>query len=378
LINKKRLVSRFIKYVKVDSLSKKEAKFMTLIRKELAAMGVRSVEDNAGSHIGGDSGNLYAFIKGNVKGAPRMLLNAHVDTVMPGENIKPRIRKGKIFSDGTTVLGADNKAGVSVIMEVIKTLNERKIQHGDIDILFTVAEELGLTGSKFINKKLLKADFGYVLDGGDVDKIINKAPSQDSLEIKITGRAAHAGVHPEKGINAIKVASAAISRMKLGRIDRETTANIGIIHGGVATNIVPETVVIKGEARSHDMNKLKRQVRHMRKEFKKACSKYGAKLTFQVTPSYRAFEIPVKHAAVLLAKRAAQDIGIKPNIIATGGGSDANIFSSLGLPCLIIGVGADNVHTKKENIAIKDLVKGAELVLSIIEGTCDLPRGKAG
>jgi len=217
VINKKRLVSRFIKYVKVDSLSKNEAKFMKLIRKELAAMGIRSVEDNAGKRIGGDSGNLYAFIKGNAKGAPRMLLNAHVDTVMPGENIKPRIRNGRIFSDGTTVLGADNKAGVAVIMEVIKTLKERKIQHGDIDVLFTVAEELGLMGSKFINKKLLKADFGYVLDGGDVDKVINKAPSQDSIEIKITGRAAHAGVHPEKGINAIKVASAAISGMKLGR-----------------------------------------------------------------------------------------------------------------------------------------------------------------
>ena len=367
MINKKRLVSRFIKYVKVDSLSKNEAKFMKLIRKELAAMGIRSVEDNAGKRIGGDSGNLYAFIKGNAKGAPRMLLNAHVDTVMPGENIKPRIRNGRIFSDGTTVLGADNKAGVAVIMEVIKTLKERKIQHGDIDVLFTVAEELGLMGSKFINKKLLKADFGYVLDGGDVDKVINKAPSQDSIKIKISGRAAHAGVHPEKGINAIKVASAAISGMKLGKIDVETTANIGIIHGGVATNIVPETVVLKGEARSHNLNKLKRQVRRMRNEFQKACVKYGAKLAFQVTPSYRAFEIPVNHVAVLLAKKAAQDIGIKPNIIATGGGSDANIFSSLGLPCLIIGVGADNVHTKKENIAVNEMEKGAQLVLNLIK-----------
>jgi len=366
-MNKKRLIGRFIKYVKVDSLSKKEAKFVSLIRKELASMDVRSVEDNAGSHIGGDSGNLYVFIKGNVKGCPRILLNAHVDTVMPGENIKPRIRKGKIFSDGTTVLGADNKAGVAVIMEVIKILNEQKIKHGDIDVLFTVAEELGLTGSKFINKKFFKADFGYVLDGGDVDKIINKAPSQDSIEIKISGRAAHAGVHPEKGINAIKVASVAIARMKLGRIDFETTANIGRIHGGVATNIVPETVVVKGEARSHDISKLKRQVSHMRNEFKKACSKYGGKFAFKVTPSYRAFEIPVKHAVMLLAKKAAQNIGIKPNIIATGGGSDANIFSSFGLPCLIIGVGADNVHTKKENIAVNEMEKGAKLLLNIIK-----------
>jgi tripeptide aminopeptidase len=367
MINKNRLINRFIKYVKVDSLSKKEAKFAMLLRKELSGMGIRSFEDKAGRHFGGDCGNLYAFIKGKIIDAPRILLNAHIDTVMPGNNIKPRIRKGRIVSDGTTILGADNKAGVAVIMEVLKTLKERKILHGDINVLFTVAEEMSLTGSRFVNKKFLKADFGFVLDGGDVDRIINKAPSQDSIEIKIIGRAAHAGVHPEQGINAIKVASAAISNMKLGRIDQETTANIGIITGGIATNIVPETIVLKGEARSHNLKKLKLQVKHMRNEFKKACSKFGAKFAFQVTPSYRAFEIPAKHRAILLAKRAASDLGIKPNIIATGGGSDANIFSSFGLPCLIIGVGANNVHTKKENIAIDEMEKGAQLLINIIK-----------
>jgi len=367
LINKRRLVKRFIKYVKVDSPSKREAKFLKVIKKELSGMGIRFFEDNAAGRVGGNSGNLYAFVKGGSKGAPRILLNAHIDTVMPGENIKPRSRKGKIVSDGTTILGADDKAGVAVIVEVLKVLKEQKIGHGDIDVLFTVAEEVGLMGSKFADKKFLKADFGYVLDGGEVDKIINEAPSQDSIEVKITGRAAHAGVHPEQGVNAIKVASAAISKMKLGRIDRETTANIGTIEGGVATNIVPENVVVKGEARSHDIGKLKRQVRHMRNEFKKACSKYGAKFAFQVTPSYRAFEIPLKHPVMLLAKKAAKDINIKPNIVATGGGSDANIFASCGLPCLIIGVGADSVHTKKENIAVSDLVTGAQLLLNIIK-----------
>jgi len=367
LINKERLVKRFIKYVKVDSPSKKEAKFMKLIKKELSAMGVRSVEDNAGKHIGGDSGNLYAFVKGGSKGAPRILLNAHIDTVMPGTDIKPRSRKGKITSDGTTILGADDKAGVAVTMEIIKTLKERKLEHGDIDVIFTVAEEIGISGSKFINKKFLKADFGYVLDGGDVDRIINEAPSQDSIEVKITGRAAHAGVHPEQGVNAIKVASAAISKMKLGRIDRETTANIGIIEGGVATNIVPETVTMKGEARSRDIRKLRRQIAHMRRVLHGACARYGARLSYKVTPSYRAFEVPTDHKALAIARRAAKSIGLRPRTEATGGGSDANIFASYGLPCLIIGVGADSVHTKKENIAVSDLVTGAQLLLSIIK-----------
>lgn len=352
----------------MDSLSRKEARFSKLIRKELSGMGIRPIEDKAGRHIGGDCSNLYAFIKGNVKGVPRMLLNAHIDTVMPGENIRPRIRKGRIFSDGTTILGGDDKAGVAVIMEVLKTLKDRKIPHGDIDVLFTVAEEISLMGSKHVNRKFLRSRFGYVLDGGDVDRVINKAPSQDSIEIKITGRAAHAGVHPEKGINAIKVASSAISKMRIGRIDSETTANIGIINGGVATNIVPETVIIKGEARSHDMRKLRRQTAHMGKILRKECARYGAKLSYRVTPSYRAFEVPVTHEAMALLKRAAKNIKLKLKVKATGGGSDANIFSSFGLPCLIIGVGADSVHTKKESVSINDMAKGAELVLNVIGG----------
>jgi tripeptide aminopeptidase len=367
LINKNRLVKRFIKYVKVDSLSKKEARFMKLLKKELSTMGLKCSEDNAGKQIGGDCGNLYARLKGNSKGAPAILLNAHVDTVMPGENIKPKIRNGRIFSDGTTVLGADNKAGVAVIMEILNVLKEQKIPHGDIDILFTVAEEIGLTGSKFIKRNFIKAKFGFVLDGGDADEIINKAPSQDSVEIKITGRAAHAGIHPEHGINAIKVASDAISKMKLGRIDFETTANIGIIHGGIATNIIPETVTLKGEARSHDLNKLRRQIVHMGNILHKACVKYGAKLHFRVTPAYRAFEIPAGHKSMSLARQAAKNIGLRIKVKATGGGSDANIFASMGLPCLILGVGADNVHTKKENISVDEMRTGAELVWNIIK-----------
>jgi tripeptide aminopeptidase len=367
LINKNRLISSFIKYVKIDSLSRKEARFMKVIKKELSDMGIRSTQDNAGKHIGGDCGNLYAFVKGTVKGAPRILLNAHVDTVMPGENIKPRIKNGVIFSDGTTILGADNKAGVAVIMEVLRTIRSNKMPHGDLDILFTVSEETGLTGSKYVDRKFLKADFGYVMDGGEPDEIINRAPSQDSLDIKILGRAAHAGVHPEDGINAIKVASVAIANMKLGRLDHETTANIGLIKGGVATNIVPETVHIRGEARSHDINKLKRQVKHMVSVLRKACAKFKAELICKVTPSYRSFNIPKTNKFLALAVKAAKKTGLKPVVKPTGGGSDANIFAYMGLSCLILGAGADNVHTKKENVAVDDMAAGAELLMNIIK-----------
>jgi tripeptide aminopeptidase len=353
--------------VRIDSPSKHERRIASIIKKELRSLGISSSEDNAAKKIQGEAGNIFAFYKGNVRKVPKILLNAHIDTVMPGLNIKPRIRNGKVVSDGTTILGADNKAGVAVMMEVIQTIKEKKLPHGDLILLFTVSEEIGLCGSKYVNKKFLNADFGYVLDGGDVDKIINKAPSQDSVEVKITGKAAHAGVHPEQGINAIKVASVAISKMKLGRIDHETTSNIGMINGGIATNIVPETVVMKGEARSHNRDKLRRQISHMGHVLYKACVKYGAKLIFDVKVSYRSFEIPQSHQSITLAKAAAKELGIKPVIKATGGGSDANIFSAMGLPCVILGVGADSVHTKKENVAIKDMEKGALLLLNIIK-----------
>ncbi len=170
---------------------------------------------------------MIAYVKGKIKGGPVILLNAHLDTVNPGKGIKPKIQGGRIKTDGTTILGADDKAGVAVILELLRTLKEKKISHCDLRIVFTVAEEIGLLGAKLLKPKDIEADIGYTLDGGQVDKIIHKAPTQYNLQAEIIGRAAHAGVHPERGINAIKIASQAISRMKLGRIDRETTANIG-------------------------------------------------------------------------------------------------------------------------------------------------------
>ncbi|MFC1559736.1 M20/M25/M40 family metallo-hydrolase [Candidatus Margulisiibacteriota bacterium] len=367
MISKKRLLNRFIKYVKTSSPSKKEGKFLKLIKKELTSMGIKSSEDTAAYHLDGEAGNLYASIKGNVAAAPRILINAHLDTVKPGVGIKPRVKNGVIRSDGTTILGADNKAGVVVMIEVMKAIREGKYRHGPIDIIFTVAEEIGLCGSKYLNRRKLKADFGYVVDGGDVDEMIGKAPSQDSLEIRIIGKAAHAGVHPEDGINAIKVASEAISRMKVGRIDKETTANIGVIKGGIAGNIVPDEVFLKGEVRSHDRRKLKRQVLHMQKMLQKACKKYKAKLRFKATAAYRSFEIERSSRVMKVAVSSAKKVGLKPKVKATGGGSDANIFSAFGIPCLIIGAGADNVHTNKENVAVSDMYKGAQFLLEIIQ-----------
>lgn len=367
MINEKRLVNTFLKLVRIDSESKKEKNVAEHIKKLLKKLGIRSFYDDAGYYIEGDCGNLYAEIKATKAGLPSLLINAHIDTVVTKGRVTPVIRGGTITSDGSTILGADCKAGVAAMLEVMNILTKKVLPHGDIKICFTVAEEIGLLGAKLARFKRVSADYGFVLDGGSVEKIFNRAPSQLSFEAKVIGKAAHAGVRPENGISAIKVASEAISKMKLGRLDKETTANIGIISGGVATNIIPEEVLMKGEARSHSRKKLKRQISAMTKALTKACGRHRAFMRVKVKPTYQSFDIKEPSKLIKLTKAAAGKVGIKPVLAMTGGGSDANVFNENGIPCVILGVGSHNVHTSKECIAIADLVKGTELLLSIVK-----------
>ena len=365
-INKKRLIRRFVALVRIESISKNEKQAGKFVREQLAAMGIRSRADRTASRIDGNCGNIFAHIKGSVKGAPKILLNAHIDTVTHEGKVKPAVKNGVIKSDGSTILGADCKASVAAILEAVAVIKKKNIPHGDIDLLFTVAEEIGIYGAKNCDGAFLRADHGFVFDGGDVDQIINRAPSQVSFEVDIKGRASHAGTHPENGINAIKVASEAIAKIKIGRLDHETTSNIGIITGGAATNIVPESVHIKGEARSRSKAKLKKQMRHITDVLTRTCKKYKASLRLKVEPSYNMFEVRKDTRLVETAKAAINNIGLTPKIAATGGGSDANVFNQRGLPSIILGVGFHNIHTSKEYIRVDDLVKGAQLVLSLI------------
>lgn len=363
MINKRRLISTFKKLVRIDSLSYKEGKIVKYLAREVKALGFRPYL--AGRPKEGEVGNLVVDIPGK---RPRLILNAHVDTVAPGKGIKPVEKNGKIYSDGTTVLGADDKTGVAVILEVLRTIKEKKLPHPAIRVIFTVAEENGLYGAKALPKRTVSADLGITLDHGPVRTIIYKAPAQQNVTATIIGRAAHAGIHPEKGINAIKVASVAIANMKFGRIDHETTSNIGVIKGGRATNIVPDRVEIKGEARSHDPRKLKKQVEHMQKVLARTCGRHRARLKFRVSRVYSAFEVKPSSRVVQLALNAVKKSGLRPELIRTGGGSDANIFNAAGVPTLIMGVGMHQVHTKNEYASIPEMVRGAEAVLNMVEG----------
>jgi tripeptide aminopeptidase len=281
--------------------------------------------------------------------------------------VKPVITNGIITSDGATILGGDDKSGVAVILEVLRALVEQGLAHPPLEVALTVSEEIGLEGAKGLDLNTLRAKEGIVLDsGGEIGSIVVAAPSQYKLRAVVHGKAAHAGAEPEKGINAIVVAAEAIAAMPLGRIDEETTANVGRIQGGTATNIVPDRVEMAGEARSHDESKLKAQVQAMTEALKMAASRHGATVEIDVERSYSTFQLSEEDAIVRRAMAAAKTLGLTPALVPSGGGSDANIFNAGGIATINVSTGMEKVHTTEERLVVDDLVKSAEFLLAIL------------
>jgi len=376
MINRERLVAEFMEMVRVDSESRREAHMSALLMEKLRQLGFTINIDDAGSKTGSDTGNLIARLSGSAK-APALMFSAHMDTVSPGRSINPVEEYGLIRSDGTTVLGADDKAGIAAILEAVRVLQEQKLPHGDLELVFTVCEEVGLSGVKYLDFSSLTARMGYVLDSnGPAGTIINQGPSQDEIYAEMLGVAAHAGINPEDGVNAVQVASRAIANMQLGRIDHETTANIGIISGGVAINIVPDKVMIKGEARSLKEQKRIIQTRAMCKSLKQAAREGGAQVQVKVETIYPAMSVSADSPVVQLAQKAALEIGVKPVVKGTGGGSDTHIFNKHGISAANLGIAMQKVHTIDEFITVSDLVLDASYVLAIINTSVRCAAGK--
>lgn len=366
-MNKDRLVNEFLEMVQITSLSLKEKNYADYLSKKLQDMGFEVYIDNAGEKANGNTGNIIAKLKGNTQ-APTVMFGAHMDTVVPGENIKPQVRDGYIYSDGTTVLGSDDKAGVAAILEAVRYTKENNIKHGDIELVFFIAEEGGLFGSKYLDYSKLQSKMAFILDsGGPVGDVIVNGPAQMKIFVDFKGKAAHAGVAPESGINAIQVAARAIDRMKLLRIDHETTANVGIITGGSATNIVADAVHVKFECRSLNNDKLKAQADHMVECIKKACEEFNTTCDMQVMLNYPAFVIDKNSEIAKLVTRSIENLGLKADLKSTGGGSDTNVLNGNGVTAVTLAIGMNNVHTTSENIAIDSIVKSAELVAAIIQ-----------
>lgn len=367
MINQERIVNSFLEYVKISSPTKLEGKFAKHMINELEGLGFNVTVDDAGEKLGCDTGNVIAKLKGTTGSAP-ILFSCHMDTVSPGIDIKPIIKDGTIYSDGTTILGGDDKAGIAAIIEAFRAIKENNIPHGDIEVVFSIFEEGGLHGAKNLDYANIHSKHAFVLDsGGDPGQVIVKGPAQDKLDFSVIGRPAHAGVAPEEGISAIMVAASAISKMTLLRIDEETTANIGRIEGGTVTNIVAPECTVKAEARSLDNDKLKKQSDHMVACFTEAAKTFGAEVECTVERMYSAFSVADEEEIVRKAFDACLSIGLKPFTASSGGGSDTNIFNAKGITAINLGIGERKPHTLEEHLHIVDLVNAAKLVLEIVK-----------
>lgn len=368
-LNKTRMLAEFKEIVALPCHTLQERPVLELLQSKLAAMGFELQEDDAGKQLGGNCGNLWAFLPGNKAGATSVLLSAHMDGVEPCGGTTVVQKDGILYSDGTTILGGDDKSGVVAILEGVRMLLEENAEHGDIQLLFTIAEEGGVNGSRCMDKSLLKAEVGYALDSeGAPGEIVVGAPGQYKYTISIHGKKAHGGLEPEKGINSVMIAAKALADVKrYGRIDEETTCNIGIINGGTATNIVPDLVVIQGDARSRNNDKLNAIKDEIVNTICTSAEKYGAKAEAEVEHKYSSFLVAEDSKVVELAKDACTACGFKTDVTLTGGGSDANFINAYGVPCVILGTGMSNVHTVEEFLKEEDLYNSAYLVYEILK-----------
>ncbi len=379
-IDVQRLKETFIHLASLESPSREEGELAAYLRGLFSEeLGAEVFQDSTQDQTGSEVGNLIVRMPGE-RDADPLFFNAHMDTVEPARGVRVLFENGIFRSDGTTVLGADDKAAIAILIEVSRVLRQAGIPHGPIEYVFTVCEEVGLLGAKAFDPSLIKARAGYALDTVDPDVLINQAPAATRFKVKVLGRAAHAGLNPEQGINAIRLAAEAICRVPLGRLDEDTTANIGVIRGGKATNIVPEEVEVDGEVRSHREERLQevqdeilaafhqvvREHRPSPDEMAKGVGQVLPLVHTEVFNDYPRMIVPAEHPVVVTALQAGKALGRGLRVEKSGGGSDANVFNGKGLATVIMGIGMQKVHTTEEFIRLDDMVATAELVVEII------------
>ena len=363
-----RLVEEFKSLVRLDSESFAEGAFQKDLVQRFKGLGLDIWEDDTVAQTGLGANNFIARLDGDASIEP-LFFSSHIDTVSPGQGIQPIEKNGRVESDKTTILAADDKAGIAIMLELIKRLKEQNIQHGPLEFILTPGEEVGLLGAKAVDMDQLQARYGYVLDnGGPVGGIITASPTMQRLNISVTGKAAHAGLEPEKGISAIEVASKAIVRMKLGRIDDETTANIGQVHGGTAMNIVMDHMEMIAEVRSLNHQKCLAQVEAMRQALEEEMERSGAQLDFQATQLITGYQFDPAHPLLAHAKRSLEALGREARFERSGGGTDANVFNEKGKAVVNVSIGYENIHTVEEYIPVDEFEHAVEFALQLVKG----------
>jgi tripeptide aminopeptidase len=361
----------FLDIAAIPSPSGEERVVADRVRAELEGLGLEVAEDDAASRVGSDTGNLLCRLEPTSEGGTPIFLCAHLDTVRPEGPLEPCVEDGIVRNAGGTILGADNKSAVAVMVESARRLLAERRRHAGLELLFTTKEEVGLRGASAFDHLQLRARLGFVYDqAAPIGEIVLGAPSAMALDVVFTGRAAHAGMYPEDGRSAIAAAARAIADLRLGRIDDESTANVGLIDGGSARNIVPERCALAAEARSHDEAKLAELVREMTETASFAAALEGCDVKTEISRSYRAYRFKPADDAVQLAAAALRRAGFPPSFALSGGGADANVFNERGLGCLNLANGMAEIHTPEEHIAVADLEGMVEVTLALLETAC--------
>ncbi len=375
-INRTRLANTFTELCEISSPSRKEGAIAAHLKKVFTQLGADLIyEDQSAVKTGSEVGNLIIRFNGQMPESEGLFLSCHMDTVQPGDGVEV-LRTGDIFtSKGETILGGDDKSGIAAIIETITLLKEGEIKFPEVEIIITTCEEIGLLGAKYVEYDKIQSRYGYAFDSSGIDLVVVGAPAANKIKVEIKGKAAHAGLCPEAGINALSLAAKALSSLNLGRLDQESTSNFGLIQGGVATNIVPELVTLKGEVRSHSPEKLTRYTKEIKDGFQSTIDQWTPdemagtippSFTFEVEDDYPALKLSGETPVIERIQAAAESTGKNLDYVMAGGGSDANIFCGNGLPTAIVATGMEKVHTLEEQLDLNDLVKITELIYSLI------------
>jgi len=363
LANRERLLNTLVDLIRIDSPSGEEDAIDRELSSRLQVLGCQVQHDSFN--------NIIAKLPG--QGAP-VMLSAHMDTVDPGRGIKPMLDGDMLHSDGTTILGGDCKAGLAIVLEALASIQETRQETGGtnrpVEVAFTRHEEGGLVGVHHLDFSLLSAKEGVIFDGeGPANRITVAAPSQNVVTAHIKGRAAHAGLEPENGISALLIAAEILGQLPLGRIDGETTSNIGRMEAGLKRNIIPEEAFLDGEIRSRDNAKLDHYSGEFHRIFDQAAARHPeARISLDITNTYQAYNVDAGHPTIATIGRALAGMGLSPQLEASGGGSDANVFIEKGIIAVPVGIGVQSFHTTWETADIRMVLQGAELCEGVIRG----------
>jgi tripeptide aminopeptidase len=348
------VVDLFLELAALPSPPGEERAVADAVTRYLRDLGLQVDEDDAGATVGSTIGNLFCRLEPNGDGGTPIFLCAHLDTVPPDGALEPVLEDGVIRNAGGTILGADNKS--------------ENRPHAGIELLFTPKEEVGLLGAAAFDHERMHARVGYVYDqAAPIGDVILGAPHSQAMQVRFHGRAAHSGMYPEEGRSAIAAAARAIADLRLGRVDEETTANVGIIQGGTAGNIIPEWCTLDAEARSHDERKLADLVQEMVDAFSFAAGLEDCEVETKVSKSYRGYRFKRDDQVVRYAHSALERTGYTPNYALSGGAADANVFNDRGLACLNLANGMQDIHTPDERITVEDLEGMVEVTLALVD-----------